>query len=485
MSEVEIFALALLLLDIGIVVSIMLRVIVKRRPPGVSLAWLILVILLPYVGAVLYLLVGERTLGRKRARRARQLLAPLEEWLAHISPASAVPREGEPIIWEKLQRFVAGDIGLPALGGNQMQLIEGASATLEAIIEEIDAAHETCDMEFYIWHLGGLADDVARALIRAQARGVRCRVLIDSVGSAAFLRSRLAREMRQGGVEIIEALPVGLLRSLFVRVDLRLHRKIVVVDGSIAFTGSLNLVDPRFFKQGNGVGEWVDAMVRVTGPAVKLLELVFVWDWLLETGETLESLIPVSGADLPEPTGIAVAQVLPSGPVYEGSGVYQVLLTAIYSARRELIMTTPYFVPDEPVLEALMAAARRGVEVTLIVPERVDSVLVRYASRAYNDDLLSAGVRILRFRGGLLHTKSVVVDGDTTLFGTVNLDIRSLRLNFEVTVIAYDAPFGHAVRELQMSYAAQSEPIDLQRWRRRRKSVRLLENMAQLMSPLL
>jgi cardiolipin synthase A/B len=286
-------------------------------------------------------------------------------------------------------------------------------------------------------------------------------------------------------VEVVEALPVGLLRALFVRIDLRLHRKIVVIDGAVAFTGSLNLVDPRFFKQGAGVGEWVDAMVQVTGPAVKLLELVFVWDWLIETGETLEGLIPADAATLPARTGDAVAQVLPSGPGYEGDAIYQALLTAIYAARHELIMTTPYFVPDEALIGALQAAARRGVAVTLIIPERIDSVLVRYASRAYNDDLLSAGVRILRFHGGLLHTKSVVIDGDTTLFGTVNLDIRSLRLNFEVTLIASDAAFGGAVRELQLAYAAQSEPIDLARWRERGHFGRFLENSAQLVSPLL
>jgi len=446
---------------------------------------LILVIVFPYGGAVLYLLMGERTLGRGRARRAEALLAPMQKWLADL--ASAQPREAQddPLGWQKLRRYVEGSVGVPALSGNKLELIEGAEGILAAIIEEIERARQTCDMEFYIWYPGGSADDVARALIRAEKRGVRCRVLLDSVGSSAFLRSKLAREMRESGVEVVEALPVSLLRSLFVRVDLRLHRKIVVIDGKVAFTGSLNMVDPRFFKQGAGVGEWVDAMVRVTGPAVKLLELVFVWDWLIETGETLEGLIPASGADLPQATGRAVAQVLPSGPGYEGDAIYQLLLSAIYASRFELIMTTPYFVPDEPMIGALQAAARRGVSVTLIVPERVDSVMVRYASRAYNDDLLSAGVRILRFRGGLLHTKSVVIDGETTLFGTVNLDIRSLRLNFEVTMIAYDNNFGSAVRDLQLRYAAQSEPIDLQRWRQRRRFTRLLENTAQLMSPLL
>ena len=485
MSAVNLVASGLGYIHIVVVIAVSLRVIVKRRPPGVSLAWLILVAVLPYAGAILYLLMGERTLGRKRARRAEALLQPLRNWMAPIASASRHALEGEPAGWDKLQRFVESSVRVPALGGNELKLFEGADATLNAIIEEIDRARKTCDMEFYIWNRGGLAEEVAQALIRAEGRGVRCRVLLDSVGSGAFLKSDLVKEMRKGGVEVVEALPVGLLRSLFVRVDLRLHRKIVVIDGAIAFTGSLNMVDPRFFKQGAGVGEWVDAMVRVTGPAVKLLELVFVWDWLIETGETLDSLIPSSEAELPGAAGQAVAQVLPSGPGYEGDAIYQVLLTSIYASRRELIMTTPYFVPDEPIIGALQAAARRGVAVTLIVPERVDSVMVRYASRAYTDDLLSAGVRILRFRGGLLHTKSVVIDGETTLFGTVNLDIRSLRLNFEVTMIAYDRVFGSAVRELQLRYALRSEPIDLQRWRQRRRFNRLLENAAQLVSPLL
>ena len=485
MHNSELMGLGLGLSYIAIVVVISLRVIMKRRAPGVSLAWLILVIVLPYAGALLYILVGERTLGRRRAKRAAALLSPLQEWIEAIPPAAEMAGDAAPVSWTKLRRFVEGSTGFTAVADNRLELIEGAHATLRLIIDDIDRAVSTCDMEFYIWNRGGMADEVAEALIRAEARGVRCRVLLDSVGSGSFLRSGLARRMREKGVELIEALPVGLVRSLFVRIDLRLHRKIVVIDGSIAYTGSLNLVDPGFFKQGGEVGEWIDAMVRVTGPAVKLLELVFVWDWLIETGETLENLIPSNAGDMPDAAGQAVAQVLPSGPGYRDGTIHQLLLTAIYTARRELIMTTPYFVPDEALISALQAAAHRGVEVTLIVPNRIDSILVRYASRAYNDDLLRAGVRILRFRGGLLHTKSVVVDGETTLFGTVNLDMRSLRLNFEVTMIAYDAAFGSEVRSLQLDYAKLSEPMDLERWRQRPRIGRLAENVAQLMSPLL
>jgi cardiolipin synthase len=485
MDYAEIVVFSAGMLHVAIVVVISLRVIMKRRAPGVSLAWLILVIVLPYAGVILYILVGERTLGRRRVRRAAALLSPLQTWIERIPPAAEMVEDSVPVAWTNLRHFVEGSVGFTAVADNRLELIEGAHKTLRLIIDDIDRAQSTCDLEFYIWNRGGMADEVAEALIRAEARSVRCRVLLDSVGSGAFLRSDLARRMREGGVELVEALPVGLVRSLFVRVDLRLHRKIVVIDGSVAYTGSLNMVDPQFFKQGSRAGEWIDAMVRVTGPAVKLFELVFVWDWLIETGETLEGVIPANAGDMPASAGQAVAQVLPSGPGYRAGTIHQLLLTAIYSAQRELIMTTPYFVPDEAFIGALQAAAQRGVEVTLIVPYRIDSILVRYASRAYNDDLLRAGVRIQRFRGGLLHTKSVVVDGETTLFGTVNLDIRSLRLNFEVTMIVYDVAFGSEVRDLQLRYVEQSEPMDLDRWRKRGRAGRFLENAAQLMSPLL
>ena len=161
------------------------------------------------------------------------------------------------------------------------------------------------------------------------------------------------------------------------------------------------------------------------------------------------------------------------------------MLTSIYAAQRELVVTTPYFVPDDALMSALASAAQRGVEVTIILPERIDSLLVRYACRAYFQDLLSAGVRILRFQGGLLHTKSITVDGVMALFGTVNLDMRSLWLDYEVTLCIYDRGFAGALRGLQQKYAEQSTPMDLEMWQQRPGHERFVENLAQLFGPLL
>jgi cardiolipin synthase len=281
------------------------------------------------------------------------------------------------------------------------------------------------------------------------------------------------------------ALPVSTTSVFKVRPDLRLHRKIVVIDGTAGYTGSFNLVDPRFFKQDAGVGEWVDAMVRLDGPGALALNALFRWDWEVETGRDLDATAAGGdyGAELQ--AGETVVQVIPSGPGMTGNSIYQLLLLSIYSAQREIVITTPYFVPDEAVSTALLTAAERGVKVKVIIPEHNDSRLVHYTCRAYFDDMLSAGIRIFGFKSGLLHTKSVVVDRHVALFGSVNLDIRSFWLDFEVTLAVYCPDFVKRLLALQDKYIKDSVPMDLQTWRQRPGSERFLENMVRLSSPLL
>jgi cardiolipin synthase len=295
----------------------------------------------------------------------------------------------------------------------------------------------------------------------------------------------MAHDLRQEGVRIASALPGGLLRLLFRRPDLRLHRKIAVIDGAVGYTGSLNLADPLLFKQDAGVGQWVDALVRVEGPAVGGLADTFREDWALETGETPGPI----GAEQPSPPppgpGKAVVQVLPTGPEYHVEAIEQVILMALYAARREVILTTPYFVPSEPMAIALLSAANRGVAVTLIVPEKVDSRLVQFASRASQGDLLAAGVRVALFRRGLLHTKSITVDDQFSLFGSLNLDPRSLRLNFEISLAIHDVEFTSQLRALQQSYLADSALLDLAHCQARSPVERFVEDSARLVGPIL
>jgi len=468
-----------------VIIGLSIRVIMMRRPVGVSLAWLILIFTLPFAGAVMYLLIGERQLGRQRAVRTAALRSKYEQWLGElpqdaIADSSMLNQESEPV-----NRLAEATIGIPAMVGNKLQLIDTAESNLRSIIAGIDCAKHTCHMEFYIWNEGGTADEVCEALIQAAKRGVICRVLVDAMGSSKFLKSKLVRRLRNNGVEVVAALPVGLLRMIFVRIDLRLHRKIVVIDGEVAYTGSLNLVDPRFFKQEAGVGQWIDAMVRIEGPAVQVLGMLFLWDWEVETGQDIKTIENTSDLKAVTQAGAANIQVVPSGPGYRNDSIHKLLLMSIYAARSELIMTTPYFVPDDSLLTALLSAAQRGIDVTIILPEKVDSLLVRYACRSYFDDLLALGVRILCFQGGLLHTKSIVIDGKISLFGSVNLDQRSFWLDFEVTLCVYDSDFSVRLRALQQRYAGDTKSVDLLSWQKRSGWERFCENAAQLFGPLL
>lgn len=470
---------------IAITAAFAVRALMQRHPPSTTLAWLLLILGVPYFGAVMYLLIGERQLGRRRGSHARALMPVLEDWVRQLPPGMLSPHDNGDR-WFSIRRTAQGAAGLPSTIGNRLELRSDSSAILRAIAGDINAARHTVLMEFYIWHPGGDADLVAEALINAAARGVTCRVLLDAVGSATFFRSPWPARLRGGGVTVVETLSVGLLRAAFVRFDLRLHRKIVVIDGTMGWTGSLNLVDPGCFKQDAGVGKWVDAMARIEGPVVEMLAGIVLWDWCIETGDAIASVAPgLANAVGTRFDDGAEVQVLPSGPGFEGEGAQRLFLATLYGARDEIVLTTPYFVPDEPLFLALEAAALRGVRVTVIVPARIDSILVRHASRWFFEPLLAAGVRILQFHGGLLHTKSVTVDGSLSLFGTTNLDIRSFRLNFEVTLVVYDPHFTQALRALQAEYESGSRGVDPERWARRSTRARLAENAAHLASPLL
>lgn len=470
---------------VAVQAALTFRVVMQRRLTGETLAWIMVIWVFPVVGPLFYLLFGELRLGRRRARRFTELYPPIKRWLAELPQRSLVDWSRLEPEFEPLSQLAERTIGIPAVRGNLVQLIDGWQEAFDRMIGDINAAERTCHLEFYIWYNGGRAEEVAEALIAAAGRGVACRVLVDAMGSRAFLKSETSRRLRDAGVQVHAALPGGLLRMPFVRFDLRLHRKIVVIDGRIAFTGSLNLVDPRYFKKDAGVGQWVDAMVRIEGPAVEVLAISFLADWYVETEEPLLELQATGDARPQKSRGDCAVQVMPSGPSVDIHDVEQVLITAIYSAHEELVVTTPYFVPSEPLSMALIAAARRGVKVILVIPARVDSKLVRFASGTFKGDMLEAGVRIAAFKGGLLHTKSVTVDRTHCLFGSVNLDPRSMRLNFEILLAIYNPDFSSRLRDLQQTYIDRSDSLDLAIYRARPKLQQTAENFARLLSPLL
>lgn len=460
-----------------------LRVVWRRRPVGVSIAWLGVIVVAPFLGAIFYFLFGESRLGNKTERRMRELLPAYRKWLALLPRDAKAEWEGLPPEPLEIHELGLRTIGIPALSGNRLALHDDSIEVFRSIVSDIDRAEESVYMEFYIWEEGGAADDVAAALLRAAKRGVACRVLLDAIGSGDFLGSHVAREFRDGNVRLVAALPVSLVRSFLVRADHRTHRKIIVIDSRIGYTGSLNIVDPRAFKMSEGVGHWIDAMARLEGPAVEALAITFVADWELATDEGLAEM----GQTVKPPgrVGRANVQVLPSGPGFAEEAIHKLILTTIYAARKELVLTTPYFVPTDALLAALVSAAERGVDVTIVLPARNDSWLVHYASRSTFEDLLAAGVKLWSFEKGLLHTKSITVDGHTSVFGSVNLDMRSFYLNFEISLFVYDREFTKNLEALQHRYLGGARPIDKEEWSRRPLRLRFVENVVRLLGPLL
>ena len=466
-----------------LVAGVTLRVVHKRRAVSVSLAWLMIIYILPVVGVGCYFLFGELNLGRKRAERAKEMLAPFATWFSKLNDCHAHSPEMFGRHITRIDELCNNRLGLPALSGNSLSLQSSPNEILRSIIEDIEHAQSSIRMVFYIWHPGGLADSVASALIRAAKRGVDVKVLLDSAGSPRFFSSDWHTMMKQAGVEVVQALEVSPWRIFLRRLDLRQHRKIIVIDEKVAYTGSMNLVDPAHFKQDSGVGQWIDIMIRITGPTVNVLSAIHCWDWEVETGQRSLPSIPECRID--DRQTQHPVQVVPSGPGMPEHLISQVLILAINQANQSVRITTPYFVPSADLLETLKMTAQRGVKVELVIPHKNDSLMVQWASRGFYAELMQAGVEIFEFYGGLLHTKSVVIDEQFCLVGTVNMDMRSLWLNFELTLAIDDVAFTKEMYWLQQSYIESAYKVELEQWNERSLYSRFLERVFYLFNPLL
>ncbi|RMH26562.1 MAG: cardiolipin synthase [Planctomycetota bacterium] len=457
----------------------MTPVVVRRRPPTNALAWLAIVYFLPWAGLVAYALVGERRLGRLRLRRrreaahacrARGLSRAAQQYV--IRPAVAPEQDDLVMLTERLS-------GLPVQGGNAVGYEADTDRAVDKLITDLDAAADHAHLLFYIMRADGTGRRVADALTRAAQRGVRVRVLLDAVGAEPALRV-LAPTLRRAGVEVAAALPAGVLRQWFRRLDLRNHRKLAVIDGRVAHTGSQNLVDADY--GGRRAGPWRDLMVRIEGPAVATLQAVFLEDWFAETGRLPDEpgLFP-----RPEARGPTAVQPVPSGPDDPRDTFRSVVIASLYEAQRRVIITTPYFVPDDGVVQAMRLNALRGVRIDLVVPRRCDHVLAGAAAAARYGDLLDAGVTVHQHGAGLLHAKTMSVDDAFALVGSGNLDSRSFFLNFELSLILYGAEATGRLRAAQEAYIAESAALSRRAWAQQPAWKQTARSIAALAGPLL
>lgn len=453
----------------------------QREPPA-RLAWVVVIMVAPIVGMILYVLFGETNLGRGRIARLRAAIKQLPSYAEVANDEDAIEAEAPPHL---AALFVVGKTisGFPAVDGNRAALLPDSASVIDAIVADIDAAEDHVHLLFYIWLADGSGLKVVDAAIRAARRGVIVRAMADDLGSRAMIRSKHWAAMAAAGVRLVAALPIGfaLLRPLRGRIDMRNHRKIVVVDNRITYCGSQNCADAAFAVKAK-YAPWVDLMCRFTGPVVRQNQHLFASDWMAHTQEDLSPL--VSAPPIEHSDGF-VAQVIGTSAAVRSTGMPEVFDALIYSARHELIATTPYFVPDEPIQAALCASARRGVETHLVLPKRNDSWIVAAASQSYYHELLAAGVRIHEYRPGLLHAKSLTIDGEVTLIGSANIDRRSFELNFENNILLSDSALTRAIRARQLSYIAESDAVALETvasWSLRR---RLRNNTIAMFGPVL
>lgn len=451
-----------------------------NRKPASRLAWVTIILALPLLGIVAYLLLGEVRISKKR----RLLASEIERMLPRPSEGSAKapdPRLEGP--YAASFELAASVNGLSSSGSNQARLAADSNAAIQEIVEDIDRANHSVHLCFYIWLTDRNGTRLKEAAIRAAQRGIAVRVLVDALGSRTLIQSPHWKEMRASGVDVREALPVGgplwtLLRG---RIDLRNHRKIAVIDNRIAWCGSQNAADPEFEIKAR-FAPWVDIMSRWEGPVVHDMQFLFVADWLAETGEDISELLQTGEAAA---EGTITAQVIGTGPTGHYAAISTCFTSLVHSARDELVISTPYFIPDEQLLYALLAAGRRGVDASLILPQRNDSRFVAAASRSYYRDLLEAGLKIHEYRGGLLHAKTMVIDRRVGLIGSANLDRRSFELNFENNILFEDESFARQVRDRQQQYLDQSNCIDLTRLEKRSPLHKVWGNTVAMMAPLL
>ena len=464
----------LIALEVLWIIAISCYILLERRPPLASLAWIVSMATLPVLGIIVYYFLGPRRLQRKRRRRGLARAAKKNR-ARGTTPDRASAVEALGITGARLAAIAAGTEQAPPLPCTTLEIFETGGQTYDAIIAGIAAARHHVHLEYYILTDGVVAKRLRAALIERAQAGVEVRLLLDGLGTSRL--GDFLQPMRDAGIEVARFGPK--MRPGFV--NFRTHRKIVVCDGRVGFTGGMN-VDDCHDETVTGSAAWRDTHLRLEGDAVAPLALAFLEDWQYATDVVLDSVeyLPALTGE-----GTQLVQLCASGPDAHPQSIHAVYFTAITTARRRVWISTPYFVPDESMQSALTGAALRGVDVRVLLPAKSDQRLADAAARSYFPELLSAGVHIHAYGPPALHAKTMLVDDDAAIVGSANLDNRSLRLNFEVVAICYgDAP----VTQLQRMFEADlthSVEITAETLKKDTLPRRLFEGAARLLSPML
>jgi cardiolipin synthase len=458
-------------LEILYVVGVTGWLLLQKRSPIATMAWILAMAALPVVGLILYFFVGPRRVHKNRLRKLRARLR-----VRAAAPAPVHSHSEHELRTEGLLKLGARMEGSPPSTCDQLTVLKNGVATYGSIEEAVRAAKHHVHLEYYIFEPDQSGTRLRDLLVERARQGIEVRLLVDAVGSVKA-SDRFFRPLREAGGKVARFNRVSFARLRPRLLNFRTHRKIVVCDGAVGFTGGVNITDTQN-ESVLGKQAFRDTHLRLEGAAVRWLQLVFLEDWHYATGHA-----PMEAVYFPDaPRGPRCVQIVSSGPDHDWEAIRNVYFAAIAAAEQRVLVTTPYFVPDEPMLTALTTAALRGVDVRVMVPRKSDSWLVTIAGRSYFDDLLRAGVHVYEYLPGMLHAKTLVVDRDFAAIGTANMDNRSFRLNFEVSAIAHDEEVAARLTEI---FEEDAQHARLAQRRQERLPARLAEAGARLLSPLL
>lgn len=478
---------AYVLIVLAHLVVILFVLLLERRQPAATLAWLLTLVFLPVVGILLYMLFGVPT-GMRRSRKLAQVTLRLQEVFERHRLAEKLCVERNPALSEgrtvAMFKLSANIASMPASVGNRTAILINGAATYRALLAAFKVARHHIHVQFYIvqpdrWGQV-LRDHLA---VRARA-GVEVRVLVDGVGSFSLPRGFWDPLLAAGG-KVAVFKPVRLFARFRRRdrIDFRNHRKIVVIDGRTGFTGGIN-IGSEYLGMKPELGHWRDTHMQIDGPAALSLQATFAEDWYVTTLELLDA-----EGYYPEPThagpGGDVVQIVDSGPDRRWSPIQQFYFQAVALAQSRVWITSPYFIPDEAMLQALVGAALRGVDVRILLPSKSDVTLISMASRSYYDTLLNAGVRVFEYARGFVHAKTLVVDEWMGTIGSANLDMRSFYLNYEVNAFVYSRGFANSLASTFLEDLRDAQEVTLAAERGRSLPARMLQALARLLSPLL
>lgn len=466
--------------------GVCLRIIYDTQSVTKTLAYLLLVIFLPIIGVFIYFSFGinyrkNKLYSKKIVQDQRQedlVIAKLESY--NLKNLEGIKDDDH---FSGLMKMIYETDRSPLTTNNSAKLLINGEEKFPEVLKELQNAKHHIHIEYYIYEDDEIGRAVEKILIEKAKSGVEVRFIYDDFGSAS-IRKTLAKRLRENGVKAFPFYKIKLIK-LANRLNYRNHRKIIVIDGRVSFVGGINISDKYSnANQGNKLF-WRDTHLKIEGDATAILQHIFIGDWNYCSDEKLT----INENYFPKPEMISSQtkniQIVSSGPDSDRPSIYYAIIKAIQSAKKEILLTSPYFIPGETIIDALKMAALSGVDVRLLVPGISDSFLVNAAAKSYYTKLLTAGVKIYLYQKGFVHAKTLVADQCLAIVGTANLDYRSFDLNFEVNAVVYDEEIA---KELAFNFEKDmrdSEQIEINSWLNRPKHVQLIEKIVRLISPML